>query len=63
MAYKTMVPNGTNILNNESIYWSPDMNIELDDVVVLNVSDDELELAAGGAQAGPSHNYTCTGCH
>lgn len=39
------------------------MNIELDDVVVLNVSDDELELAAGGAQAGPSHNYTCTGCH
>ena len=26
------------------------MNIELDEVVVLDVSDDELELAAGGAQ-------------
>ena len=28
------------------------MNIELDEVVVLDVSDDELELAAGGAQGG-----------
>ena len=26
------------------------MNIELDEVVVLDVSDDALELAAGGAQ-------------
>jgi len=26
------------------------MNIELDEVVVLDVSDDELEMAAGGAQ-------------
>ena len=30
------------------------MNIELDEVVVLDVSDDALELAAGGAQGGPS---------
>ena len=34
------------------------MNIELDEVVVLDVSDDELELAAGGAQRG----YTATAC-
>ena len=31
------------------------MNIELDDVVVQDVSDDELELAAGGAQGGLQH--------
>ena len=29
------------------------MNIELDEVVVQDVSDDALELAAGGAQGGP----------
>ena len=29
------------------------MNIELDEVVVLDVSDEALELAAGGAQGGP----------
>ena len=28
------------------------MNIELDEVVVLDVSDDSLELAASGAQGG-----------
>ena len=28
------------------------MNIELDEVVVQDVSDDALELAAGGAQGG-----------
>ncbi len=28
------------------------MNIELDEVVVLDVSDDALELAPGGAQGG-----------
>ncbi len=28
------------------------MNIELDEVVVMDVSDDALELAAGGAQGG-----------
>jgi len=28
------------------------MNIELDEVVVQDVSDDVLELAAGGAQGG-----------
>ncbi len=30
------------------------MNIELDEVVVLDVSDDALEMAAGGAQGGPT---------
>jgi hypothetical protein len=30
------------------------MNIELDEVVVQDVSDDALELAAGGAQGGPA---------
>ena len=29
------------------------MNIELDAVVVMDISDDALELAAGGAQGGP----------
>jgi len=29
------------------------MNIELDEVIVLDVSDDALELAASGAQGGP----------
>ena len=28
------------------------MNIELEEVVVMDVSDDALELAAGGAQGG-----------
>ena len=28
------------------------MNLELDEVFVLTVSDDALELAAGGAQGG-----------
>ena len=28
------------------------MNIELEEVVVLDVSDDVLEMAAGGAQGG-----------
>ncbi len=28
------------------------MNIELDEVVVMNVSDDALEMAAGSAQGG-----------
>ena len=31
------------------------MNIELDEVVVLDVSDEALELAAGGAQGGLSY--------
>jgi len=30
------------------------MNIELEEVVVQDVSDDALELAAGGAQGGLS---------
>ncbi len=30
------------------------MNIELDEVVVQDVSDDALEMAAGGAQEGGS---------
>ena len=40
------------------------MNIELDEVVVQDVSDDALELAAGDAQQG---GITCcnymTGCN
>ena len=36
------------------------MNIELDEVVGLDVSDDALELAAGGAQGGGcSHSGDC----
>ena len=31
------------------------MNIELDEVVVLDVSDDALEMAAGGAGGGCVH--------
>jgi hypothetical protein len=31
------------------------MNIELDEVVVQDVSDDALELAAGGAQGGTTN--------
>ena len=31
------------------------MNIELDAVVVMDISDDALELAAGGAQGGPTN--------
>ena len=30
------------------------MNIELDEIVVQDVSDDALELAAGDAQGGPT---------
>jgi hypothetical protein len=33
------------------------MNIELDEVVVQDVSDDALELAAGGAQGGPNTSW------
>jgi len=32
------------------------MNIELDEVVGLNISDDALELAAAGAQGGLYEN-------
>ena len=38
------------------------MNIELDEVVVLDVSDDALELAAGGAQRGNSQWCTNGWC-
>jgi hypothetical protein len=44
------------------------MNIELDEVVVMDVSDDALELAAGGAQGetfdGSTFGYTSSlhGC-
>ena len=42
------------------------MNIELDEVVVQDVSDDELEQAAGGAQGGgnTTEPWRCTigGC-
>jgi len=33
------------------------MNIELDEVVGLDVSDDALELATGGAQGGCANCY------
>jgi hypothetical protein len=35
------------------------MNIELEEVVGLDVSDDALELAAGGAQGG-GRSWNCT---
>ena len=35
------------------------MNIELDEVVVLDVSDDALELAAGSAQGVPTNDLGC----
>ena len=35
------------------------MNIELDEVVVQDVSDDALELATGGAQGGPTLTVHC----
>ena len=39
------------------------MNIELEEVVVQDVSDDALELAAGGAQGGLSYlRSRVTGC-
>jgi hypothetical protein len=34
------------------------MNIELDEVAVEHISDDALELAAGGAQGGMT-GYRC----
>ena len=37
------------------------MNIELDEVVVQDVSDDALEMAAGGAQGGGSCMANCRG--
>jgi hypothetical protein len=39
------------------------MNIELEEVAVLDVSDDALELAAGGAQEGPSYSTMLTCLH
>ncbi len=39
------------------------MNIELDEVVVQDVTDDALELAAGGAQGGSSANCSQLWCH
>ena len=36
------------------------MNIELEEVVVMDVSDDALELAAGGAQGGNDSYHGCT---
>jgi hypothetical protein len=38
------------------------MNIELEEVVVQDVSDDAMELAAGGAQGGRTHLCRVTGC-
>jgi hypothetical protein len=36
------------------------MNIELDEVVIQDVSDDALEMAAGGAQGGWTIRYYTT---
>ncbi len=36
------------------------MNIELEEVVVMDVSDDALELAAGGAQGGWTNDVCWT---
>ena len=39
------------------------MNIELEEVVVQDVSDEALEQAAGGAQGGKiSRTGSCFGC-
>ena len=38
------------------------MNIELDEVVVQDVSDDALELAAGGAQGGVTRTFELDIC-
>ena len=40
------------------------MNIELDEVVVQDVSDESLELAAGGAQGGaaPTSSFAAMSC-
>ena len=38
------------------------MNIELDEVVLQDVSDDALELAAGGAQGGGTQINFGLGC-
>ncbi len=38
------------------------MNIELDEVVVMDVSDDALELAASGAQVG-KYSYVGWKCY
>ena len=38
------------------------MNIELDEVVVQDVSDDALELAAGGAQGGRNTGVATLWC-
>jgi hypothetical protein len=38
------------------------MNIELEEVVVQDVSDDALELAAGGAQGGRTPSFSRTMC-
>ena len=37
------------------------MNIELEEVVVQDVTDDVLELAAGGAQGGGCTGTQCAG--
>jgi len=39
------------------------MNIELEEVVGLDVSDDALEMAAGGAQGGLLRIYSDGGFH
>jgi len=39
------------------------MNIELEEVVVQDVPDDALELAAGGAQGGFRVRMTIPTCH
>ena len=39
------------------------MNIELDEVVVLDVSDEALELAAGGAQGAVSVHFNSFHVH
>jgi len=38
------------------------VDFELDEVVVQDVTDDALELAAGGAQGGPTWSLHKCGC-
>jgi len=58
---------GVSSLRQQPTTLESAMNIELDEVVAQDVSDEALERAAGGAQGQPTHPNTskyvgCAGC-